>query len=544
MSDKKSNTNFLMQGGILAIAGLITRFIGMLYRIPLTRIVGTEGMTYYNNAYEIYNITLLISTYSIPVAVSKLISAKDSKGEYINSNRIFRVGLLISSGIGFLASLLLILFSDTLAAAMNWPSAAIPLRYLAPTIFVFSIMGMIRGLFQGKKTNVPTALSQIIEQVFNAIFSIVAALLLIRATRDTGKNIAAYGAAGGTLGTLIGAVFGLIFLVFVYYINRDYFTRKCIQDKTGVVDSDLQIARSIILTMLPIVLSQTIYQLSGMVDSYMFGTIMEGKGLDEAARAVLYEPYTNKYKWLYNLPVAIASSFGVTIVPTLAGSFANEDMETVKSRVSSAIKLNMLIAIPSSVGLMVLGGPILLMLFGNSSDVLSGQLMKLGGIAVVFFALSTFTNGVLQGINHLRLPVIHSAISLAVHILIVYLLVGVFNFGIYGMVIGNVTYGLLVSILNWISIGDLLDYKQEIKTTFIIPAIASIIMGIICFAIYKLVYLIVPSNTVATLFALIIAVFAYFILLILLKGITVEEMKGFPKGEVLIRLASKLHLIR
>lgn len=543
MSDTKKNSNFLLQGGILAIAGLITRFIGMIYRIPLTRIVGTEGMTYYNTAYEIYNMALLVSTYSIPVAVSKLVSAKDSAGQYINSYKIFRVGMVLSGGIGFVVSSLLFIFATPLATAMKWPSAAIPLKVLAPTIFVFSIMGIIRGFFQGKKTMVPTAVSQIIEQIFNAIFSIVAALLLIKANKDTAE-VAAYGAAGGTCGTLVGALFGLMFLVFIYSINSNYFTKKCLKDHTNEIDTNGEVAKAILLTMLPIILSQTIYQISGLIDNYMFSEIMYGKGMSQAEKAVLYEHYSNKYKWLYNLPVAIASAFGVTIVPVLSGHFREGNFEAIKAKIASSVKLNMIIAIPSAVGLSVLGGPIFLLLFKDSTDILSGRLMSLGGIAVVFFALSTLTNGVLQGINKLKVPVIHAAISLGVHVIIVYVLVKVLDFSVYGMVIGNVTYGLLVCILNWISIAKTLDYEQEIKTTFIIPLISSLIMGAVALGIYKGLFAVSHSNTIATLVALVIAIIVFFALELILKGVTKEELRGFPKGTTLVRIATKLHLLR
>lgn len=532
-----------MQGSVLAIAGLITRFIGMLYRIPLTNIIGSEGMTYYNTAYDIYNIALLVSTYSIPVALSKLVSSKDSAGEYINSNRLFRIGMIISGSIGLTVSLVLFTHAKTLAALMEWPSAWLPLRVLSPTIFVFSIMGIIRGFFQGKKNMVPTAVSQIIEQIFNAIFSIIAAVLLIKANTDTAM-VAAYGAAGGTAGTLIGAFFGLIFLAFVYYINSGYFTRKCLKDHTGVRNTDSELAKILLLTMLPIIVSQTVYQLSGIIDNGMFAHIMEGKGYNETSRAVMYEAYSNKYKWLYNLPVAISTAFSVTIVPTLSGLHARNDTTAIKTKIASSVKLNMVIAIPSAVGLTVLSNPLLNMLFPKGNNDLAAELMTLGGIAVVFFSLSTFTNGVLQGINKLRLPVIHAAISLAVHIFIVWLLVSVLNFGVYGMVIGNCTYGLMVCILNWFAIERNLDYKQEIKTTFAIPLAASAGMGLSCWAVYKVIMLILKSNLIATVIAVLFGILIYFELMILFKGITEEELLGFPKGATVVRLARKLKLLK
>ena len=543
MKQKNKKNDFLMQGSVLAMAGLITRLIGMVYRVILTRIVGTEGMAYYNTAYEIYNLALLVSTYSIPVAISKIVADRDSKGQYVNSNRVFQVGLLVSSTIGFVASFILLVFAGPLASFMKWPSAAIPLRVLAPVIFIFSIMGIIRGFFQGKKTMVPTAFSQVIEQIFNAIASVVAAWLLVRAHKDT-ADAAAYGAAGGTTGTLVGAVFGLIFLIFVKKINNYYFDRQCVKDHTKIVDSDSDITRTILLTMLPIILSQTVYQISGILDNYIFSAMMFKKGMEESAKALLYEAYSNKYKWLYNLPVAIASSFGVTIVPILSASFARKNMEIVREKCHSAIKLNMIVAIPSAVGLGVLARPIMLMLFNRSADDLSPILMQLGCIAVVFFALSTLTNGILQGVNLLRLPIIHAAVSLIIHIPLLILLLGPLNFGVYGMVIGNCTYGLMVCILNWNSMRIRLGYRQEIITSFIKPAEAAGGLGLVAWAVSKVVFMITKINLVATLFALVLAVITYFALLILFKGVNEQELLGFPMGARLVRLAKKMRLMK
>ena len=89
-SSSKSGSNFVVQGSILAIAGILVRVIGLLYRIPLIRIIGNEGMGYYSTAYNVYAIMLLLSSYSLPLAVSKMVSARLGKGEYINANRILK----------------------------------------------------------------------------------------------------------------------------------------------------------------------------------------------------------------------------------------------------------------------------------------------------------------------------------------------------------------------------------------------------------------------------------------------------------------------
>ena len=94
---KSSKNSFLMQGMILAAASIVCRVIGLLYRSPLFGIIGKEGMGYYSYAYNIYNIILLIASFSIPLAVSKSISARLAKKEYINAQRIFYGALVLCS---------------------------------------------------------------------------------------------------------------------------------------------------------------------------------------------------------------------------------------------------------------------------------------------------------------------------------------------------------------------------------------------------------------------------------------------------------------
>ena len=543
--DKKKKSGFMVQGGILAAAGLITRFIGLLYRIPLTRTVGKEGMGYYNTAYEIYNIALLISCYSVPVAVSKLIADKESKGEYVNSSRYFRYALILSSSIGLAVSLLVFIFAPEIAVAYKYPNCMIPLRVLTPTIFVFSIMGVIRGFFQGKRTMVPTAVSQIIEQIVNAVVSVVAAAYLINAFKDLNES-AAYGAAGGTAGTLAGAFAALIFLVILLFLYKKRVDKTELVDVTENKDNAKLILKSLIFTMMPIIFSQTIYQVSGTIDSYMFSNIMNKQGYTESERAVFWEAYSNRYKWMYNVPVAIASAFGVTIVPALSASYAVHDMEGIKKQIASAVKFNMLIAFPAAAGLGFLSEPILVLLLGDTTDNLGPRLLSLGCMAVVFFALSTLTNGVLQGINMMRKPVTHSAIALVIHIAAVYFGLNFFSreSGTYIMVICNMLYGFLVCAMNWYTIGKRLDYKQEIKRTFILPAVCSAIMGVLASLLYELLYSYTSSRLVALVPTIFAAIMIYAVLVILTKTVTEEELKVMPKGRTIVKVLKKMKLLR
>lgn len=539
MGNKKGN-NYLVQGSILAVSSIVSRFIGMLYRIPLTNIIGDTGMGYYSSAYELYNLALILSSYSIPTAVAKLVSSMESKKQYRNAHKVFLCALKLSFAVGLLMSVFVYAFAGVWASMVKSAPVAIPLRVLAPTIFVFAIMGVFRGYFQGKRTMVPTAFSQLVEQIVNAFVSVFAAYRLMQ-LHNASVDMEAYGAAGGTLGSLVGAIFGLLTLLGVYALNRSYIRRRLRIDRTGSQESTAEILRMFVFTVIPIILSQTIYQLSGTVDNTVFGQIMDAQGSEDAA--FLWGIYSNKYRMLTNLPVAIATALGASIVPALANTYAVGDDDGVRDKIASSVKFNMLIAIPAAVGMGVLAEPIIRLLFPSTEIELSARLLQVGAVAIVFFAYSTLTNGILQGIDRMKLPVIHAAISLGIHVAVLLLLLGVFKMSAYGLVFGNITYALGVCVLNWIGIRKHADYSQEIRTTFLMPSLCAAIMGAAAYMTYHGVYRLISVNLIAVAVAIAVALACYGLLLVVTKTVSERELLDFPKGRAIIRLLKKVRLL-
>ncbi|MDE7326443.1 MAG: polysaccharide biosynthesis protein [Lachnospiraceae bacterium] len=539
MRDTKQN-NYLVQGSILAISSILSRFIGMLYRIPLTNIVGDVGMGYYSSAYELYNLALILSSYSIPTAVSKLVSSMESKKQYRNAHRVFLCTLKLASVIGLLMSLFVYAFAGVWASMVKSAPVAIPLRVLSPTIFVFALMGVFRGYFQGKHTMVPTALSQLIEQGVNAVVSVVAAYRLMQ-EHNASVDMEAYGAAGGTLGSLAGALVGLVTLLGIYVMNYGYIKKRVKLDRKNRPKGTGEISRMLVLTVIPIILSQTIYQLSGTVDNTVFGQVMDGQAGEDAA--FLWGIYSNKYRMLTNLPVAIATALGTSIVPALANTYAIGDDDGVRDKIASSVKFNMLIAIPAAVGMAVLAKPIIMALFPSTETELSAKLLQVGSAAIVFFAYSTLTNGILQGIDRMRLPVLHAAFSLALHVVVLFVLLKVFQMSVYGLVLGNITYALGVCALNWASIRRYAYYQQELRTTFLMPSLCAAIMGAVAYLTYQGVYGIAQRNLPALTAAIALALICYCALLVATRTVSEEELLGFPKGSALVRFLRRLHLL-
>lgn len=539
----KKKSNILVQGGTLAAASLISRFIGLLYRIPMTNIIGDGGTACYSQAFEIYNIILILSSYSLPTAVSKMVAVRRAKREYRNSYRIFLGSMLFAIVSGGIAACVLFFGADFFAGILNSPGSVMPLKILAPTIFCSAIMGVLRGFYQGKETMIPTAVSQVIEQIINAFVSVGAAAYLMR-RHSASADIESYGAAGGTLGTLIGALTGLVFLAFVFFAYYPTLAKQNRRDMSGYQESYHKIFKVLILTIVPIIFSQTVYQISSVIDNGMFGTIMvQGKGMLVSLKEELIGNYNGKYKLLVTVPVSIATAMATSLVPSIVAALAKGAMTEVKRKIHIVVKFNMIIAVPAAIGMTVLAKPIILLLFPSTNVDMAANLVTYGSVAVIFFSLSTVTNAVLQGINYMRLPVIHSGISLMIHVVIVYLCLQVFNMSIYGLVIGNITFPLVVCILNWISIGRKINYKQEVVKTFLIPLLSALIMGILAKITYIGIHQMVRSNLLGIFAALIVALVSYFLALIGLKGVTEDEFYEIPKGATVIRFAKRFHLM-
>lgn len=545
---RNSESNFIIQGSILAAAGIICRLIGIVYRIPLTNIIGNEGNGYYSCAFELYGIMLLLSSYSLPLAVSKLVSARVAKGQRKNAYRIYKSALVFAGTVGIVASLVTFFGADFMAGTlMSQPMSAIALKILAPTLFIVAIMGVLRGYYQGLGTMMPTVFSQIIEQIVNAIISVAAAYYLfsygkkLDALLYTESYGPAYGAAGGTLGTGIGALTGLLFLVLVASIYKTVINRQIRRDKTRYQEEYKEIFAILFFTIVPVVLSTAVYNISSILDQGMFNKIMTIQGNESKNIANLWGIYAGKYKLLTNVPLAIASSLAASTVPSLTRALAEGNERMASRKISSSIRFTMIVVIPCAVGFTVLASPILQLLFRDST-VLPARLLQIGSITVVLYALSTLTNGILQGINQMRIPVRNAAISLVIHLIALFIMLTAFKWGIYAVVYANILFALLMCMLNGFAISRHIEYDQEVKYTFVIPTIAAIFMGIVVFLTHFLLFKIL-NNSISTIIAIMIGVVIYFVLMLVFKGISEEDLEHMPKGHLLVNIAQKLHLL-
>ncbi len=548
-TEKKNNSDFLIQGSILAMASIISRIIGLIYRVPLTNILGDKGMDLYGAAYEIYNILLLISSYSLPLAVSKLVASRLSKGERTNAYRVFRGALLFAFITGSIASLIVFFFAHPLTVLLATESSYLALRVLGPTLLIVAIMGVIRGFFQGMGTMVPSAISQIIEQLVNAIVSVVAAYTLFQYGVRVGELLDSgeskgyeFGAAGGTLGTGCGALAALLFLCLVFFAFRRRFTKKMKFETKRTHESYRSIFRILILTIVPVLLSTTVYNISSILDQGLFKNIALFQGYSAEEVSTWWGIFTGKYKTLINVPIALASAMAASCVPSITGAHIIGNTKLVLRKIESSLRFVMLLAFPCAVGLAVLASPILQLLFSDSRA-MSALMIQVGVISVLFYSISTLTNAVLQGIDHMAEPVKNAAIALVLHLLILVGMMFVLNLNIYAVILSNAIFALIMCLLNGRSIRKYVPYRQEMQKTFLIPLISSLMMGVATYFAYTLTMQLCNINALSTIFAIFVAFLVYGIAITRLHGVTESELRSFPKGTALVRIFKKLHLM-
>ncbi|CDC48979.1 membrane protein involved in the export of O-antigen and teichoic acid [Clostridium sp. CAG:58] len=543
-------SNFVVQGSILAIASIVVRIIGIAYRIPMINIIGDEGMGYYGTAFNVYNIALLLSSYSLPLAVSKMVSVRLARKQYRNSVRILRAALVYATVVGALAAAVIWFGADFFAREVFFmPYAAFALKTLAPTVWIMAYLGVFRGYYQGQGTMVPTALSQVFEQIVNAIVSVAAGSWLfnqaIKVEILKGESGSGYsnswGAAGGTIGTGAGAFTALVFLLLLFAAYQRTIRKKVRRDRSGSLESYGTITKILFFTVVPVVVSSAIYNVNSVLDNGLLAYNFKSLGMEEEFISQ-WGVYTGKYHLLINVPMAVSNALSSSLIPSVSRAVATGDRRMVKKKVAAAIRFSLLIAIPSTVGLTVLAGPLNNLLFSGDND-LAVQMTLYGSIAVVFYSVSTVTNAILQGIDRMRLPIVHALTALVLHLAAMEVMVLVFHMGIFSMVFANILFAVIMCFLNHRSIRKILGYRQEVKKTILLPAAASAVMGAAAVGVYKLIHLGIQSNAVCTLGAVAAAVAVYGVLLVKLGCLDEDELHQMPGGTRLLQVFRKLRLM-
>lgn len=541
MSKKNDNT-LVKNASFLMVAALISKIIGMLYKSPLSAMLGGNGFAYFQFAQNAYFILLMIASFSIPQAVSKIMAEKIAFKRYRDAQRVFYCALIYAVVFGG-AVALFCLFGTSLLVPDSMAGARLALKMLAPTIFLSGILGVFRGYFQAYRNMMPTSFSQIIEQIFVAVMALLMSNVFIDMHAGQAKEtINTWGAAGATLGTGAGVLSALIFMLLVYFVNRKNIRRRIEKDTVSVSEDYVSLIKNIVLIIMPIILSAFVYNVNGYINSYLYTGILGWRGFDTKLLEINYAEY-GYFATLINIPLTLASTAPTSMIPEVSACYAKNDIEGANGKIDRAVWLSMFISIPASIGLAVLSEPITRVIFGGTNGV-AGHLLILGAITVILNGNSNISNGVLQGIGKPRIPMIHAAIALVADLVVMAVLMLVTDVGIYGVVIAMIVYAVIVCVLNDRSMKKYMGYKNPWRSAYLYPLLACIPMSLVAGVVYYGFYALISSTLISLGIAVVMAVAVYLVVYLLVSKPTQEEMYAMPCGRTLYRLANKAGLVK
>ncbi len=533
MSEKKQN--FLHGTMLLALSTAIVKVIGALYSIPLNDIIGKEGFGYYSTAYEIYTVLLMISTAGLPVAMSRMISAASSLGNYRQVRKIYTVSRTIFLTLGLIGALLMTLFSRQLAAFQEQPDAWVAIAALGPSCFLICLMSTYRGFFQGQQNMMPTSVSQVIEAVCKRIVGIAAAILLLWYTKSY-----AFAAGGAILGVTVSC------LVSSLYLNSCF--RRAYKDlplSAGEADSGKTIAKALLAIAIPITIGSAGLQILTVLETKIYmGRLLETLTQVQADGQKGIYNFTQK---IFNMPCAFITPITISVIPAITAQLTAGD-KAVKGTEESAARVTALISAPCAVGLAVLAEPVTALLGGyEGADLaLATKLMTVLGICIVFNATVLLTNAMLQAHGHVNLPVINMFIGGIIKLAVVFILTGNPAIGILGTPIGSLLCYGCITVLNVLSIRRVIPDAPAIVKNLLKSVVAAVIMGAAVYGVKFGLYALLGApdgrgmNAIITTGLPIAAgVVVYVLAAVKLRAITREDCLLLPKGA---KIAKLLHL--
>ena len=527
MSEQKKQ-NFLQGTALLAMATVIVKLVGALYKVPLNAIIGEKGFGYFSTAYEIYNILLMISTAGLPVAMSRMISEASSLEHYAQVRQVYATAKRIFLLLGIVGSVLMTAFCRPLARFWNQPDAWAAIGCLGPCVLLICIMSAFRGYFQGQSNMIPTAVSQVLEVVTKLIVGMAAALAFLKATADI--SLAAGGAIlGVTASCLVSAVY-------LYRCFRRSYAQ--LPDTGDTPKSFSATARELLKIAVPITVSSTILSIITSLSSKIYMGRLLGSGITQDAADTMRGVHVMT-QTIYNMPCAFITPITVSIIPAITAQITLKKFRETRLTEESAIRVTGIFAMPCAVGLVCLARPITALLGGYSGErlVLAGQMMTVLGISVVFNALVLVTTAIMQAHGNVNRPVANMLIGGVIKLIIVYVLTGNRAIGIVGTPIGTLTSYVVICILNVFSIRSLVADPPRILRNLIRPLLASCIMGVaVWLSWWCLSTAGIGSRVLLAGLPVAVGMVAYVLAAIALKVITKEDCMLLPKGEKIAKI--------
>ncbi len=542
--EQKQKTSFIRGAAILAVTSIVCKVLGVLFRVFAIRILGEEGMYFYEKVYPTYSWLLIISSSGIPIAISRMVASRIARGNIRDADRVFKKAFWMLLILGVLTTSIMFFGADPIARILldsSDPGMRYSLMALAPALFFTSILCAYRGYLQGLQRMIGTSMSQLAEQVFKMLFGLMLAAVL--SGRYAGTP---YESAAGSVGILLGVTISeLLAIAVIYPVYRRESNALSAQNGQDFQSTDDKIIRTLFAIAIPITLGASNLPIANVLDSAMITRLLVSSGVETHEAERLYVILCTYVRSIINLPAGFSASLAMAAVPAIAEAAARNEGRSVQQLTSMSVKLAMAIGVPCAVGLSVLARPIIFLLYGSiqrhSLDI-AQSLMHVAAFTVVFISLSQTSTGALQGIGKQRIPVYFLLIGGITKVIVNLVFIRIPAVGIFGAVFSNLACYGIAGILDTIVLIRVTRAKLSVIDTFIKPVAASAIMGAVAWGVYRGIGCFLNPerylySAAACVIAVMAAVVVYLMLVLVLKMFSREELLRIPGGRKLLRFA-------
>ncbi len=524
---------------LLTFSTVLVKIIGLVYKIPMLAYLGSEGMGYFNSAYEIYALFCVISTAGLPVALSVLVSAALAKREGARVRRIWHAALSVFLSVGVLGTLIMAAFAGRFCDMIRSENAYYSILSIAPTVFFVCASSALRGYFQGYQRMLPTAVSQIIESAGKLIFGLLLARFALMRGCDT-PTVAAAAGVGLTLGTAFSTLY-LIWEKLRFHPEEE----QKEEDAPPTAASYRAMWKSLAGLAVPMTLGASLVSLTKLVDMTMILRRLQSIGLSEIAANEAYGSYTTLALSVYGLLPALVNGVALPLVPMLSAAIASGERDRQMQMIRTSYRLTALFAVPSAIGVTAFARPVLLLLFGYEPEAvaIAAPLLSYLGISVFLSCMITASNSVLHAYRAVKRPIVSLLAGAGVKVITAYFLIGNARIALAGAPVSTFFCNLAVVMLN-LCFAARLCPTTGLLSVFLRPLGASVLGIGGAYAGYAMAIAYFGESKLITIMGLLGAVLLYLFFACLFGALESEDIASLPGGKRLSQILFKLHLVR
>ncbi len=590
---KKSGSQTFLKGAmILSISMIIVKLCGMVYKIMLTRIYSLFGDQYagigmgiFSNAYEIYIPLFTLATAGFPIAVSRLISESIAKERYNDVRQIHKVSKPFFVIMGLVSFSLMIGLSFVYVEYVNTPYAIYSLMTLAPSVLFGCLVSIYRGYFEGQRNMMPTAISEIVEAAVKVILGLSLAYLVMKvgitqlertntlfgltfaSDAEAMHTLIAFSVASAIFAISLGGFFSFVALKIIYKRNKNAIPEEYYENSVDAL-SRRETFNRLVKTAIPIGLAAIVMSVSSSIDTIIIQKVLYnialtnreallaqfGGQLDsniplnpsESNPITIHTYLMGAFSCaltVMQLVTTVTQVFGTSAMPSVTNAYTKGDKRELKNSIDTVLKLTMLVTFPAGIGMFAIPYPIISLLYDGYIAEIASDVLRVMGLSVIVVAASTPICSMLQGVGRVDLPLKLYCIAMVMKIVANYAFVNVVSINIVGGAVGSLVAYLFVCIVGMYCLIKETKIIPDFMNTMIKPLLGSVICGVAAFLFYELLENVMP-DAISTILSIVIAAVFYIVSLLLLHTFTENEVKMLPKGNNVVTILAKMHLLR